>query len=212
MPPPTSAVRSWGTRSRSADRDAPGPFAVASGPGCRSLHSIHGRGRHVDTAGTRRLCPGTRRGRGALVQRWPRPAQGHRQAHRRSTSRRWSCWRRRGSPRRSTSIGRRTSSSSSCRARSGSGTVRRSSRRSPAPWSTDHATSPTPSASTPTRLASCSSSDPVASRASSARVASQHGPGGCRLPVSEFLDRDALKEIGSRYHQEFVGPPLPPRE
>ena len=28
----------------------------------------------------------------------------------------------------------------------------------------------------------------------------------------EFLDRQALKEIGSRYHQEFVGPPLPPKD
>jgi len=29
--------------------------------------------------------------------------------------------------------------------------------------------------------------------------------------AEEFLDREALKEIGSRYHQEFVGPPLPPK-
>ena len=28
----------------------------------------------------------------------------------------------------------------------------------------------------------------------------------------QFLDREALKEIGSRYHQEFVGPPLPPKD
>ena len=28
----------------------------------------------------------------------------------------------------------------------------------------------------------------------------------------QFLDRQALMEIGSRYHQEFVGPPLPPKE
>jgi len=28
----------------------------------------------------------------------------------------------------------------------------------------------------------------------------------------EFLDREALKEIGGRYHQEFVGPPLPPKD
>jgi quercetin dioxygenase-like cupin family protein len=28
----------------------------------------------------------------------------------------------------------------------------------------------------------------------------------------EFLDREALKEIGARYHQEFVGPPLPPKD
>ena len=27
----------------------------------------------------------------------------------------------------------------------------------------------------------------------------------------QYLDRDALMEIGSRYKQEFVGPPLPPR-
>lgn len=32
-------------------------------------------------------------------------------------------------------------------------------------------------------------------------------------PVTErFLDREALKAIGDRYRQEFVGPPLPPRE
>jgi quercetin dioxygenase-like cupin family protein len=31
-------------------------------------------------------------------------------------------------------------------------------------------------------------------------------------PVDEqFLDKEALKEIGSRYHQEFIGPPLPPK-
>jgi hypothetical protein len=28
----------------------------------------------------------------------------------------------------------------------------------------------------------------------------------------QFLDREALKEIGNRYDQEFVGPPLPPRD
>jgi quercetin dioxygenase-like cupin family protein len=28
----------------------------------------------------------------------------------------------------------------------------------------------------------------------------------------QFLDREALMEIGNRYHQEFVGPPLPPRD
>jgi hypothetical protein len=28
----------------------------------------------------------------------------------------------------------------------------------------------------------------------------------------QFLDREALKEIGNRYGQEFVGPPLPPRD
>ncbi len=27
----------------------------------------------------------------------------------------------------------------------------------------------------------------------------------------QFLDKQALTEIASRYHQEFVGPPLPPR-
>ena len=27
----------------------------------------------------------------------------------------------------------------------------------------------------------------------------------------QFLDRDALKAIGAQYHQEFVGPPLPPK-
>ena len=25
----------------------------------------------------------------------------------------------------------------------------------------------------------------------------------------QFIDRETLKEIGSRYHQEFIGPPLP---
>ena len=28
----------------------------------------------------------------------------------------------------------------------------------------------------------------------------------------QFLDKEALKEVGSRYHQEFVGPPLPPKD
>jgi hypothetical protein len=28
----------------------------------------------------------------------------------------------------------------------------------------------------------------------------------------QFLDRQALKEIGGRYNQEFVGPPLPPKD
>jgi hypothetical protein len=27
----------------------------------------------------------------------------------------------------------------------------------------------------------------------------------------EFLDRDALKAIGARYRQQFVGAPLPPK-
>jgi quercetin dioxygenase-like cupin family protein len=32
-------------------------------------------------------------------------------------------------------------------------------------------------------------------------------------PAGElFLDKEALKEIGARYSQEFVGPPLPPRD
>jgi quercetin dioxygenase-like cupin family protein len=32
-------------------------------------------------------------------------------------------------------------------------------------------------------------------------------------PVGEqFLDREALKEIAGRYDQEFVGPPLPPKD
>jgi hypothetical protein len=28
----------------------------------------------------------------------------------------------------------------------------------------------------------------------------------------QFLDKQALKEIGSRYSQEFVGPPLAPKD
>lgn len=28
----------------------------------------------------------------------------------------------------------------------------------------------------------------------------------------QFLDKQALAEIGGRYHQEFVGPPLPPKD
>lgn len=28
----------------------------------------------------------------------------------------------------------------------------------------------------------------------------------------QFLDKEALMEVGRRYHQEFVGPPLPPRD
>ena len=32
-------------------------------------------------------------------------------------------------------------------------------------------------------------------------------------PVGEeFLDKDALKAIGERYSQEFIGPPLPPKD
>ena len=32
-------------------------------------------------------------------------------------------------------------------------------------------------------------------------------------PADElFLDKEALKEIGARYGQEFVGPPLPPKD
>jgi mannose-6-phosphate isomerase-like protein (cupin superfamily) len=40
-------------------------------------------------------------------------------------------------------------------------------------------------------------------------------PAGSRglPPVGEqFLDREALKEIGTRYNQEFVGPPMPPKD
>ena len=40
-------------------------------------------------------------------------------------------------------------------------------------------------------------------------------PAGFRgLPpaTEEFLDRQQLKEIGALYNQEFVGPPLPPKE
>jgi quercetin dioxygenase-like cupin family protein len=35
---------------------------------------------------------------------------------------------------------------------------------------------------------------------------------GLPPPGEQFLDKDALKEIGERYHQEFVGPPLPPKD
>ena len=28
----------------------------------------------------------------------------------------------------------------------------------------------------------------------------------------QFLPKEALAEIGARYHQEFVGPPLPPKD
>src|SRR5262245_52853604 len=31
-------------------------------------------------------------------------------------------------------------------------------------------------------------------------------------PGEEFIDREALMAIGARYQQEFVGPPLPPKE
>ena len=38
--------------------------------------------------------------------------------------------------------------------------------------------------------------------------------GSLELPPrdEQFLDRQALKEIASRYNQEFVGPPLPPKD
>lgn len=35
---------------------------------------------------------------------------------------------------------------------------------------------------------------------------------GLPLPDEEFLDRQALTEIASRYDQEFVGPPLSPKD
>jgi quercetin dioxygenase-like cupin family protein len=31
-------------------------------------------------------------------------------------------------------------------------------------------------------------------------------------PDEQFLDKEALTEIAGRYHQEFIGPPLPPRD
>jgi len=31
-------------------------------------------------------------------------------------------------------------------------------------------------------------------------------------PDEQFLDRQALMEIASRYQQEFIGPPLPPKD
>ena len=34
---------------------------------------------------------------------------------------------------------------------------------------------------------------------------------GLPPPDERFLDKQALKEIASRYDQEFVGPPLPPK-
>ena len=38
--------------------------------------------------------------------------------------------------------------------------------------------------------------------------------GSMGLPPAgeQFLDKQALKEIASRYNQEFVGPPLPPKD
>src|SRR6266496_2901973 len=38
--------------------------------------------------------------------------------------------------------------------------------------------------------------------------------GSLGLPPADekFLDKEALKEIASRYDQEFVGPPLPPKD
>ena len=35
---------------------------------------------------------------------------------------------------------------------------------------------------------------------------------GLPPPNEQFLDKQALKEIASRYDQEFVGPPLPPKD
>jgi hypothetical protein len=37
--------------------------------------------------------------------------------------------------------------------------------------------------------------------------------GSLGLPPTDeqFLDKEALMEIGRRYSQEFVGPPLPPK-
>jgi quercetin dioxygenase-like cupin family protein len=31
-------------------------------------------------------------------------------------------------------------------------------------------------------------------------------------PDEQFLDKDSLKAIGGRYNQEFIGPPLPPKD
>ncbi|MDP9232983.1 MAG: hypothetical protein M3P01_00310 [Actinomycetota bacterium] len=38
--------------------------------------------------------------------------------------------------------------------------------------------------------------------------------GALGLPPADeqFLDRQALMEVGGRFNQEFVGPPLPPKE
>src|SRR5438445_1129858 len=38
------------------------------------------------------------------------------------------------------------------------------------------------------------------------------GSPGLPPPDEQFLDPQALREIASRYDQEFIGPPLPPRE
>src|SRR6266566_4713484 len=38
------------------------------------------------------------------------------------------------------------------------------------------------------------------------------GSPGLPPPDEQFLDRESLREIASRYEQEFVGPPLPPRD
>ena len=35
---------------------------------------------------------------------------------------------------------------------------------------------------------------------------------GLPPPGEQFIDRQALMEIAGRYHQEFVGPPLPPKD
>jgi hypothetical protein len=31
-------------------------------------------------------------------------------------------------------------------------------------------------------------------------------------PDEQFLDKEALTKIAARYQQEFVGPPLPPKD
>jgi quercetin dioxygenase-like cupin family protein len=35
---------------------------------------------------------------------------------------------------------------------------------------------------------------------------------GLPPPGEQFLDKEALKAIGSRFQQEFIGPPLPPKD
>ncbi len=35
---------------------------------------------------------------------------------------------------------------------------------------------------------------------------------GLPLADEEFVDKETLKAIGARYHQEFVGPPLPAKD